>query len=137
MRRIRDGQKPDSVKGIIKNFNMPDQDTADILLFCSINKMTSNNTKLKEVEESDLLTADENTCQLIVWNDEVNSFDWVIATLMLVCGHTAEQAEQSAIIIHTKGKYAVKEGSYEYLKPMCNAITERGIGATIEVLSEF
>ncbi len=99
--------------------------------------MTSNNTRLKEFEEVDLLTAIENTCQLIVWNDELNSFDWVITTLILVCGHTSEQAEQSAMIIHTKGKYAVKEGAYEYLKPMCDAITERDIGATIEVLSEF
>ena len=99
--------------------------------------MTSSNTKSKEFEEVDLLTAIENTCQLIVWNDEVNSFDWVISTLILVCGHTSEQAEQSAMIIHTKGKYAVKEGGYEFLKPMCDAITERGIGATIEVLSEF
>jgi ATP-dependent Clp protease adaptor protein ClpS len=99
--------------------------------------MTSGNTKAKEFEEADLLTASENTCQLIVWNDEVNSFDWVIATLILVCGHTSEQAEQSAMIIHTKGKYAVKEGAYDFLKPMCDAITERGIGATIEVLSEF
>ena len=99
--------------------------------------MTSNSTKSKEFEDTDLLTAIENTCQLIVWNDEVNSFDWVISTLVLVCSHTLEQAEQSAMIIHTKGKYAVKEGSYEFLKPMCDAITERGIGATIEVLSEF
>ena len=99
--------------------------------------MTSNNTKSKEFEEVDLLTAIENTCQLIVWNDEVNSFDWVILTLVLICGHTTEQAEQSAMIIHTKGKYAVKEGSYDFLKPMCDAITERGIGATIEVMSEF
>ena len=99
--------------------------------------MISNNTKLKESEDIDLLTVNDNTCQLIVWNDEVNSFDWVITTLIVVCNHTKEQAEQSAMIIHTKGKYAVKEGDYEYLKPMCNAITERGIGATIEVLSEF
>jgi ATP-dependent Clp protease adaptor protein ClpS len=99
--------------------------------------MTNNNTKSQELEELDLLTADENTCQLIVWNDEVNTFDWVIATLILICHHTAEQAEQSAMIIHTKGKCAVKEGNYEFLKPMCDAITERGIGATIEVLSEF
>lgn len=99
--------------------------------------MTNSNTKSKEKEDSDLLTISDNTCQLIVWNDEVNSFDWVITTLVLVCHHSKEQAEQSAMIIHTKGKYAVKEGSYDYLKPMYDAITERGIGATIEVLSEF
>ncbi len=72
---------------------------------------------------------------LIVWNDEVNSFDWVIETLMEVCGHDLEQAEQCAMIIHNKGKYAVKNGDYDTLKPMCDAITDRGIGATIEMIA--
>lgn len=72
---------------------------------------------------------------LIVWNDEVNTFDWVIETLVEVCHHTQEQAEQCAMLIHTKGKYAVKNGSYDILKPKCDAITERKIGATIEVLA--
>lgn len=71
---------------------------------------------------------------LIVWNDDVNTFDWVIETLIEVCHHTQEQAEQCAFIIHFKGKYAVKQGDYEELKPMCDAITERGIGATIETV---
>ena len=71
---------------------------------------------------------------LIVWNDEVNTFEWVIETLMDVCTHTAEQAEQCAYLIHSKGKYSVKEGNYDTLKPMCDAITERCIGATIESL---
>ena len=73
---------------------------------------------------------------LLISNDEVNTFEWVIETLIDICSHTPEQAEQSAMIIHTKGKYAVKEGSYQTLKPMCDAITERGIGATVEELSE-
>jgi ATP-dependent Clp protease adaptor protein ClpS len=85
--------------------------------------------------ESDTLTLAGEQCQLIVWNDEVNTFDWVIETLIDVCQHQQEQAEQCAMIIHTKGKYAVKEGSYEMLKPMCDAITERGIGATIETVT--
>lgn len=87
-------------------------------------------------EEADTLVADGNNYQLVVWNDDVNTFQWVIDTLMEVCGHTAEQAEQSAMIIHTKGKYAVKEGSYNTLKPMCDSIIERGINATVEALSE-
>lgn len=99
--------------------------------------MTLINPYKQDLEETDLLTYNEGTCHLIVWNDEVNSFDWVIESLIHVCGHSSEQAEQCAMIIHTKGKYAVKEGTYDFLKPMCNAITERGIGATIEVLSEF
>jgi ATP-dependent Clp protease adaptor protein ClpS len=72
---------------------------------------------------------------LIVWNDEVNTFEWVIETLMEICGHSQEQAEQCAMLIHTKGKYAVKRGEYDELKPICDAITDRGIGATIEILS--
>ncbi|MBN8787884.1 MAG: ATP-dependent Clp protease adaptor ClpS [Terrimonas sp.] len=74
--------------------------------------------------------------QLIVWNDEVNTFEWVIETLEEVCGHSHEQAEQCAYIIHFKGKYAVKHGDYDDLKPQCDAITERGIGATIEEMAQ-
>jgi ATP-dependent Clp protease adaptor protein ClpS len=69
---------------------------------------------------------------LVVWNDDVNTFDWVIETLVEVCGHSHEQAEQCALIIHSKGKYGVKEGDYQNLKPMCEAICERLINATIE-----
>ena len=83
----------------------------------------------------DVLTDTEDPCRLIVWNDEVNTFDWVIITLVEVCDHSYEQAEQCAWVIHTKGKYAVKNGTYDDLKPMCDAITDRGIGATIEVVA--
>ena len=83
--------------------------------------------------EIGVLTATEFPYQLIVWNDEVNTFEWVIETLIEVCKHSTEQAEQCAMLIHTQGKYAVKNGDYEELKPMCDAITERGIGATIEI----
>jgi len=88
-----------------------------------------------EQGDTDVLEALDHTHSLIVWNDEVNTFEWVIETLIEVCGHSEEQAEQCAMIIHTQGKYAVKNGSYDGLKPMCDAITERGIGATIEVLA--
>ncbi len=84
-------------------------------------------------EDIDVLTETANPYQLIVWNDEVNTFEWVIETLIDVCGHSSEQAEQCAMLIHTQGKYAVKNGDYDDLKPMCDAITERGIGATIEI----
>lgn len=72
-------------------------------------------------------------CQLIVWNDDVNTFEWVIETLMEVCGHSYEQAEQCAYIIHFSGKYAVKNGTYDDLRPMCDAILDRGISATLEI----
>ncbi len=86
-------------------------------------------------EDSDLLTLVDEPWSLVVWNDEINTFEWVIETLIEVCRHSTEQAEQCAMIIHTQGKYAVKRGTYEELKPMCDAITERGIGATIEEMS--
>ena len=86
-------------------------------------------------EETEVLDDIGMECSLIVWNDEVNTFDWVIQALVEICDHTQEQAEQCAMIIHSQGKYAVKHGTYEVLKPMCDAITERGIGATVEALS--
>ena len=86
-------------------------------------------------EDTDVLTTLDEPYSLIVWNDEVNTFEWVIETLVEVCGHSAEQAEQCAYIIHFQGKYAVKQGSYDDLKPQCDAITDRGIGATLEVLT--
>ena len=70
--------------------------------------------------------------KLIVHNDEVNTFQWVIQSLIEVCKHTPHQAEQCTMLIHFKGKYAVKEGDEDTLKPMKDALVERGIGATIE-----
>jgi ATP-dependent Clp protease adaptor protein ClpS len=93
-------------------------------------------TELQELIDIELEIAEESSYNLIVWNDEVNTFDWVIDTLILICNHSSEQAEQSAMIIHTKGKYAVKNGSFDFLKPMCEAIIERGINATIETSVE-
>ena len=72
------------------------------------------------------------TSKLILHNDDINTFEWVIDALVEVCKHTHEQAEQCSYIIHSRGKYAVKHGSFERLKPMRNAIIERGINATIE-----
>ncbi len=70
--------------------------------------------------------------RLVVHNDDVNTFDWVIQSLVEICKHTWEQAEQCAYIIHYKGKYAVKEGEKQMLKPMREALVDRGINATLE-----
>ncbi|HZH37451.1 MAG TPA: ATP-dependent Clp protease adaptor ClpS [Flavisolibacter sp.] len=90
-------------------------------------------TETDVLELVDTKTVTTNPYQLVVWNDDVNTFEWVIETLVEVCGHTQEQAEQCAYIIHFNGKYAVKEGSYKDLRPKCDAILDRGISATIEV----
>ena len=92
---------------------------------------------LTDIEYKDIVEVEEaidSPFHLIVWNDEVNTFEWVIESLIEICQHSYEQAEQCAYIIHFKGKYAVKHGTYDDLKPMCDAITERGIGATIETV---
>jgi ATP-dependent Clp protease adaptor protein ClpS len=99
--------------------------------------MRSNaSTELEENVITGELIDQAHTFNLIVWNDEVNTFEWVIETLVEVCGHTFEQAEQCAFIIHFQGKYAVKKGDYETLNPMREAITNRGINATIEEIVE-
>ena len=82
---------------------------------------------LEEVE-----TKTEEGHRLIVFNDEVNTFDYVIDTLIEVCQHSEPQAEQCTWIIHFKGKCAVKEGSWNDLVPMRNAICERGISAEVD-----
>lgn len=92
-------------------------------------------TETLEETLTEVLTDFEKPFQIVVWNDEINTFEWVIETLIEVCGHSEEQAEQCAMLIHTKGKYAVKNGSYDDLKPQCDAITDRGIGATLEVMA--
>jgi ATP-dependent Clp protease adaptor protein ClpS len=68
---------------------------------------------------------------LVVFNDEVNTFDHVINTLVEVCEHSLEQAEQCTLLIHYKGKCAVKKGDFDELAPMRNAICKRGISAEI------
>jgi len=70
--------------------------------------------------------------RLIVHNDDVNSFEWVIESLIEICKHSLEQAEQCAYIIHYKGKYAVQQGSRSTLSPMREQLTDRGINATLE-----
>ncbi|MER3497976.1 MAG: Clp protease ClpS [Chitinophagaceae bacterium] len=92
-----------------------------------------NDTKIFISEVTDTVVDVGEPCQLIVWNDNVNTFDWVIETLIQVCGHTEEQAEQCAFLIHFQGKYAVKKGEFDKLKRMCEQITDRGINATVEV----
>ncbi len=94
---------------------------------------TNYNTKPLYEEEVDLLeeigSSDMN--ELIVFNDDVNTFEHVTNTLIKVCSHSPEQAEQCTLIIHYKGKCIVKVGSFDELKPMRQAICDKGISAEI------
>lgn len=69
--------------------------------------------------------------EIVLYNDDVNTFDHVIDTLIAVCNHTAEQAEQCAILVHYKGKCTVKTGSYDELKPQCSQLLQAGLSAEI------
>lgn len=87
-------------------------------------------------EEEDVLVDDEIgtglPAHIIVFNDDFNSFEWVIETFMQVLRHTSEQAEQLALIIHNKGKATVKTGPKEELIPLCEALLDRGLSAEVE-----
>lgn len=89
---------------------------------------------MKTLEEFEELVAEQIVEQkdLIVYNDDFNTFDFVIESLMKVCKHELEQATQCTYIIHYKGKSQVKRGTYDDLKGMCTALLDRGITAEIE-----
>lgn len=69
--------------------------------------------------------------EIVLYNDDVNTFDHVIDTLIRVCNHIPEQAEQCAILVHYKGKCTVKTGSFDELKPQCTQLLEAGLSAEI------
>ena len=91
--------------------------------------MTS--TKEKTSEELLLKEAVSTQNEIVVYNDDVNTFDHVIETLIYACDHTAEQAEQCSLIVHYNGKCTVKTGDYDDLKPRCSMLLEAGINAEI------
>lgn len=86
----------------------------------------------EEISDDQLLKELGFDASLIVHNDDINTFDWVITSLVDICSHNFAQAEQCALLIHFKGKYAVKNGMKDVLRPMKNSLIERGISATIQ-----
>ena len=84
--------------------------------------LTTEETDVSESKPSDLL----------VYNDDVNTFDWVIESLIDICRHTFAQAEQLSLLIHFKGRATIKRAPLKVLKPMKDALVDRGISAVIE-----
>lgn len=91
--------------------------------------------ELEDVMTEDVATPTERA-QILVYNDDFNTFDWVIQCFMEVCHHTQEQAEQLSILVHFKGKAIVKTGPYEKVKPLKDALVDRGLSAVIETFVE-
>lgn len=88
---------------------------------------------IKEKIKEDLATAADHDVvnELVLFNDDVNTFDHVIQTLVETCNHTYEQAEQCSILVHYKGKCTVKTGRYDDLKPRCTKLLQAGLSAEI------
>lgn len=82
-------------------------------------------------EEIAVLEREDSIYKIVLWNDDVNTFDYVIEALIEICEHTLEQAEQCTILVHYKGKCTVKTGSLEKLKPMHEKLLQRGLTSEI------
>ena len=91
----------------------------------------SKKEKINPVLEENVLTESVEKHQIILYNDDVNTFQHVIETLVKVCKHTYQQAEQCAYIVHFSGKCVVKTGSLEELVPICSALLDAGLSAEI------
>ena len=93
--------------------------------------MLRNNYQEETFAEGDVTELLEDECHLILYNDDVNTFDFVIESLIEVCKHTLEQAEQCTMLVHYKGKCTVKTGDMETLMPMHLKLLGRGLTSEI------
>jgi ATP-dependent Clp protease adaptor protein ClpS len=97
--------------------------------------LLSNNKRLTETETDVLVEVEEEVDahhSIILFNDDVNTFQFVIESLIEVCGHDLIQAEQCTYLVHYAGKCSVKSGSFNKLVPICSALLDRGLTAEIE-----
>ncbi|WP_413511928.1 ATP-dependent Clp protease adaptor ClpS [Myroides odoratus] len=91
--------------------------------------MSTKEIVKEKIDVSELVSGQS---EIILYNDDVNTFDHVIDTLIKVCDHTAEQAEQCAMLVHYKGKCTVKTGEFKQLKPQCLQLLDAGLSAEIQ-----
>lgn len=90
--------------------------------------MSTQEEVLEKVAE---ISIEEGNNEIVLYNDDVNTFDHVIQTLIYTCEHTPVQAEQCAMLVHYKGKCTVKTGAYKELEPRCSKILQAGLSAEI------
>ncbi|MBT8271151.1 MAG: ATP-dependent Clp protease adaptor ClpS [Flavobacteriaceae bacterium] len=85
----------------------------------------------KTLEKIEIKEDTSKLNEIVLYNDDVNTFDHVIETLIYACDHTPEQAEQCSLIVHYNGKCTVKTGEYDDLKPRCSILLDAGLNAEI------
>ncbi|MBS1763864.1 MAG: ATP-dependent Clp protease adaptor ClpS [Bacteroidetes bacterium] len=83
----------------------------------------------QEIEKTSNVGRDHH---LVLYNDDVNTFDFVIKSLIEICNHEREQAEQCSVIVHNNGRCSVKDGEVKDLRTMCRALVQRGLTAEVE-----
>jgi len=88
-------------------------------------------TQKRIQEKIDILEQEISLHEIVLFNDEVNTFEYVINSLIDVCDHSPEQAEQCTYLVHYKGKCTVKSGEYDELKPRCSRLLNLGLSAEI------
>ena len=111
----------------------------ELITFAQVRYSLDMNTDLDLNILEDILTEDQTSAgsmsELVVYNDDFNTFEWVIECFVDVLSHTSEQAEQLSLIIHYKGKATVKTAIFEVLRPLKDALIDRGLSAVIETVS--
>jgi ATP-dependent Clp protease adaptor protein ClpS len=90
--------------------------------------------KEKTLHKNDKRNIDRESASLILYNDDINTFDHVIKSLVEICGHDAVQAEQCALIVHFKGSCEVKLGIVEVLNAMSRSLNAKGLNSKVESL---
>ena len=93
--------------------------------------ITNHYPETEELLEFDVITKEDELNTIVLFNDHVNTFEWVIECLTKYCDHDSLQAEQCAHIVHFNGKCAIKTGSFEKLKPICETLLEKGLSVEI------
>lgn len=100
-------------------------------MYDKVYKFVFMSTKEKIQEEVDVLEQEVNQHEIVLYNDDVNTFDFVINSLINVCDHTTEQAEQCTWLVHFKGKCTVKTGELDDLKLRCSKLLQLGLSAEL------
>ncbi|MDP4187452.1 MAG: ATP-dependent Clp protease adaptor ClpS [Bacteroidota bacterium] len=91
-----------------------------------------DNIQEKKFFEDEIVPEPRDLKSLVLHNDDIHTFEYVIHTLVRVCNHNLFQAEQCAYLVHFTGRCDVKKGSLELLRPIKNELINSGLIVSIE-----